>query len=231
MHGSHLGRVRLTCCVQQLDGQRDTKIYAIATLRLKSVYLRPISCNAFQSNRISRRAVHNGGAMTTRNMLRVVTPDTAHAMEVACSNVGTAVGLPVRAEFQEIEGGNLVLELQLGEEAEPSPHPSRLASVVDESVSHIEVLSSWKEVASAKPNPRRCPEVLGVGYEPLPQVAQRALDDDLPTAAWDRSDSSWHLAVPSVCNGKAIVGMSYRSGYSHRFTAHDAVALRTGLAS
>jgi hypothetical protein len=139
--------------------------------------------------------------------------------------------LPVRAEFQEIEGGNLIIELQLGNEAEHIPHPSRLASVVDKAVFNMEVLSSWTESTPPEPAPRPCPEVFGVGYEPLPQVAQRALDDDLPTAKWDRSDTSWHLAVPSVCGGKAIVGMSRRSGYSHRFTAHDAAALRCGLAS
>jgi hypothetical protein len=93
------------------------------------------------------------------------------------------------------------------------------------------VLSSWKESTSSEPPPRRCPDVLGVGYEALPEVAQRALDDDLPTARWSRADSSWQLAVPSVCGGKAIVGMSYRGGYSHRFSAHEAAALRSGLAS
>jgi hypothetical protein len=169
--------------------------------------------------------------MTAKNMLRVALPDTAHAVNIACSDVESAVGLRVRAEFQEIEGGNLIIELQLGDEAVHSPHPSRLASTVDEAVANIEVLSSWKESTSSEPPPRQCPDVLGVGYEPLPEVAQRALDDDLPTAQWDRSDSSWHLAVPSVCGGKAIVGMSYRGGYSHRFSAHDAAALRSGLAS
>jgi hypothetical protein len=72
---------------------------------------------------------------------------------------------------------------------------------------------------------------MGIGDQQLPEVARRALDDDLPTAKWDRSDSSWHLAVPSVCNGKAIVGMSHRRGYDHRFTVHDAAALRCGLNS
>jgi hypothetical protein len=169
--------------------------------------------------------------MTAKSMLRIATPDAVDAIDIACSDVGSAVGLPVRAEFQEIEGGNLIIELQLGNEAEHIPHPSRLASVVDKAVFNMEVLSSWTESTPPEPAPRPCPEVFGVGYEPLPQVAQRALDDDLPTAKWDRSDTSWHLAVPSVCGGKAIVGMSRRSGYSHRFTAHDAAALRCGLAS
>jgi hypothetical protein len=169
--------------------------------------------------------------MTGKNMLRVALPDKAHAIDIACSDVESAVGLRVRAAFQEIEGGNLIIELQLGDEAEPSPHPSRLASVVDEAVSHIEVLSSWEEMTSPEPPFRRCPDVLGVGHEPLPEVAQRALDDDLPTARWSRDDSSWQLAVPSACRGKAIVGMSYRGGYSHRFSAHEAAALKSGLAS
>ena len=169
--------------------------------------------------------------MTIKNKLRVAMPDTAHAIGIACSDVESAVGLRVRAEFQEIEGGNLIIELQLGVEAEQSPHPARLASAIDEAVAHVEVLSSWNESTAIEPPPRHCPDVLGVGYEQLPHVAQRALDDNLPTAEWDRSDSSWHLAVPSVCGGKAIVGMSHRGGYSHRFTAHEAAALRSGLAS
>jgi hypothetical protein len=169
--------------------------------------------------------------MTTKTVLRVATPDTAHAIDVACSDVESAVGLRVRAEFQEIEGGNLIIELQLGDEAEATPHPSRLALVVDEAASNIEVLSSWKEEASPEQTPLLCPNVLGVGYEPLPHVAQRALNDDIPTAEWNRSDLSWHLAVPSVCAGKAIIGMSHRCGYSLRFSAHDATALRSGLAS
>jgi hypothetical protein len=168
--------------------------------------------------------------MTATNKLRVATIDTAHAIDKARSEVESAVGQPVHAEFQEIEGGNLIIELQLGSETIQTPHLSRLASAVDKAVANIEVLSSWKESASPEPTPRRCPDVMGVGYEPLPQVAQRAFDDDLPTAKWDRANSAWHLAVPSVCSGKAIVGMSHRRGYSHRFTAHDAFALRCGLA-
>jgi hypothetical protein len=169
--------------------------------------------------------------MTATNKLRVATIDTVHAIDIACSVVLSAVGLPVRAELQEIEGDSLIIELQLGNESVHTPHPSRLASAVDEAAADVEVLSAWKESACPEPTPQRCADVMGVGYEPLPQVAQRAFDDDLPTAEWDRSDSSSHLAVPSVCNGKAIVGMSHRRGYDHRFTTHDAAAIRCGLHS
>jgi hypothetical protein len=128
--------------------------------------------------------------------------DAAHAVDVACSDVKSGVGLRVRAEFQEIQGGNLIIELQLGDEAGPTPHPAQLASVIDDAVSPIDVLSSWKESTSSDPTPLRCPNVFGMGYEPLPQVARRALHDDLPTAKWDRADSSWHLAVLSLCAGQ-----------------------------
>jgi hypothetical protein len=169
--------------------------------------------------------------MTATNKLRVATIDTEHAIDIACSVVLSTAGLPVRAELQEIEGDSLIIELQLGNESVHTPHPSRLACTVDKAAADVEVLSSWKESASPEPTPQHCPDVMGIGDQQLPEVARRALDDDLPTAKWDRSDSSWHLAVPSVCNGKAIVGMSHRRGYDHRFTVHDAAALRCGLNS
>jgi len=60
--------------------------------------------------------------MTEKTMLRVATLNTAHAIDVACSDMESAVGLRVRAEFQEIEGCNLTVELRLGDDAEP-PSP------------------------------------------------------------------------------------------------------------
>jgi len=167
--------------------------------------------------------------MGATNKLRIATLDSDHAKEIACSVVESVVGLPVRPEFQEIESGDLIIELQVGNEHVHTPLPSRLASAVDRVASDVEVLSAWSESTTLEPNPRHCPDVLGVGYEPLPGAAQRAHDDDLPTASWNRSDASWQLAVPSVCRGKAIVGISRRRGYSHRFTTHDAAAIRCGL--
>ncbi len=169
--------------------------------------------------------------MPGTNKLRVATIDTTHARYIACSEVVAAVGLPVLAEFQEIEGNDVIIELQIGDETIHTSHPSRLAAAVDKAVANLEVLSSWKEPTLPEPTPRHCPEVIGVDYETLPQVAQRAYDDDLPTAKWNRSDSSWHLAVPSAYRGETVVAMSHRRGYSHRFTAYDAAALRCGIAS
>jgi hypothetical protein len=116
----------------------------------------------------------------------------------------------MRAEFQEIDRSDLIVELQLGNEARQTLHPSRLASAVDVAVANVEVLSSRTEPTSAEPSPRHCSDVINVAYSRLSQVAQRAVDDDLSTAEWDRMDFSWHLAVPSVCRGRAIVGMSHR---------------------
>jgi hypothetical protein len=73
-------------------------------------------------------------------------------------------------------------------------------------------------------------DVLGAEHIAMPPVAQRAIADDLPTAQWDRSACSWHLAVPSACRDQVIVGMLHRTEYSHRFTTVDAFALRSGLA-
>jgi hypothetical protein len=59
------------------------------------------------------------------------------------------------------------------------------------------------------------------------------LHDALPTAAWhstlrgepNAGRSYWLLAVPKdTPEGSSLVGMWRRAGYSHRFSARDAVA-------
>jgi hypothetical protein len=49
--------------------------------------------------------------MTAKTMLRVATRNTAHAVDVACSDMESAVGLRVRPAFQEIEGRNVIVEI------------------------------------------------------------------------------------------------------------------------
>jgi hypothetical protein len=165
------------------------------------------------------------------NKLRISTTDASNALDIACSEVESAVGLPVQAELQEIEGGRLIVEIRLGTDAVLSPPASRLAHAIDQSTSDIEVLSTWNEPVRLAPGARFCEDVFGAEHDVMPSVAQRALEDDLPTAQWDRAVSRWHLAVPSECRDQVIVGMIHRSGYSHRFTTIDAFALRNGLAS
>jgi hypothetical protein len=165
------------------------------------------------------------------NKLRIATTDASNALDIACSEVESAVGLPVEAELQEIEGGHLIVEIRLGTDAVLSPPASRLAHAIDQSAADIEVLSAWNEPVHLAPGARFCEDVFGAEHDVMPPVALRALEDDLPTAQWDRGVSRWYLAVPSECRDQVIVGMIHRSGYSHRFTTVDAFALRNGLAS
>lgn len=169
--------------------------------------------------------------MNATNKIRVATADKAGAIGVVCAEVESAIGMPVEAEFQEIEGDCLILELRLGDEATHSPHPTRLGIAVDTAAPAVQVLSAWNESASADPFPKVCNSVLGVQFDTMPPVAHRALIDRLPTAQWDRSDASWHLAVPSVFATRPLVGLSHRRGYTHRFTSFEAAAIRCGLAS
>lgn len=171
--------------------------------------------------------------MTASNMIRIVTNDTTDAVEIVCSEVKNAVGLSVTAAFQEIEGGCLILELRLGNESGLTPSPSRLAAVVDESSSNVEVLSAWKvRSSSASPPPRRSDTILNPRYDSIPSVAHRAVHDALPTAQWHSDDGSWQLAVPIVCAvHPTTVGLSRRRGYSQRFSSLEAAAIQRGLAS
>jgi hypothetical protein len=170
--------------------------------------------------------------MTAANMIRIATTDTTDAVEIACSEVKNAVGLPVRAEFQEIEGRCLIVELRVGAASVHTPPPSRLAVVVDRSSTCLEVLGSWKEPSSVAPHPRRSDSVLSVLHDAMPSVAHRALHDRLPTAQWESNDESWHLAVPEVrVLRPTVVGILTRRGYTSRFSSLEAVAIRRGLAS
>ncbi len=169
--------------------------------------------------------------MTATNKIRVATADRTGAINLVCAEVESATGMSVEAEFQEIEGDCLILELRLGDEETHSPRPNRLGIAVDNAAPALQVLSAWNEPASAGPFPKHCNSVLGVQFDTMPPVAHRALIDRLPTAQWDRSDASWHLAVPSVFATRPLVGLSHRRGYTHRFTSFEAAAIRCGLAS
>ena len=100
--------------------------------------------------------------MTATNRIRIATTDSQDAVGVACSEVESAVGLPVQVEFQEIEGECLILELRLGDDNVPSPSPSRLAVAVDKAVPDVEVLSAWTEPTSIWRPPRRSDAIVTV---------------------------------------------------------------------
>ena len=169
--------------------------------------------------------------MSIANKLRICTTDAVDARVIACSEIESAVGVPVQTEFQEIDGSNLILELRLIDESGRTPHTDRLALAVVSPASNVEVLSMWEESNPVHPVPYFCRDVLGVEFDEMPPVALRALDDGLPTARWERSDATWHLAVPALCGIHPIIGLLHRRGYERRFALLDVAALRIGLAS
>jgi hypothetical protein len=105
----------------------------------------------------------------------------------------------------------------------------------------LEVLSAWQEAPPPRdPAPVTSQSVFAGTDVAMPQVAQRAFRDDLPTARWPGTHSvpageptaCWQLAVPMRrSNGEVLVGVLQRSGYSRRFGVREARALRLGLAS
>ena len=169
--------------------------------------------------------------MSIANKLRISTTDTAHAREIACSEIEWVTGRAVQADFQEIDGSHLILELRLLEESRQTPYADRIALAVETFASNVEVLSTWKESNTVRPRAYFCHDVLGVDFDEMPPVALRALDDGLPTARWERSDATWHLAVPATCGAQPIIGLVRRRGYARRFASLDVAALRSGLAS
>jgi hypothetical protein len=169
--------------------------------------------------------------MAPANRMRIVTNDKADAVYIACSEVESAIGIPVRTELQEIEGPCLILELRLGDDGFRAS-PSRLAAAIDQGAPNVEVLSTWREPVSAAVTPRQSDLVLTPDRHELPAVAVRALDDNLPTVQWQPEARSWQLAVPCAQDAKPTrIGLSRRKGYSMRFTSLDVAAIRKGLAS
>ncbi len=119
--------------------------------------------------------------------------------------------------------------------------PDHVGFAVERSTRDLDVLSTWKEAALPRdPAPVHSETVFSVIDGAMPEVAQRALRDQVPTAQWlpavedvaggDRS--YWMLAVPVHRPDRPlIVGTLRRGGYSHRFSALEAEGARRGLAS
>jgi hypothetical protein len=192
----------------------------------------PAPCTVLTVPLLQRsRCILTGGQMTATNKIRIATTDIAEAAGIACSEISAALGLSVWAEFQEIEGACLILELRLGDAALPNSRPSHLAAAVTNAVPNVVVLRAWKQAACLAPIPRYSQNVLAECFDAIPPVAERAFIDNLPTAQWDHSDSKWHLAVPSFCTSQRIVGLSQRSGHTQRFSSLDVAAIQRGLAA
>jgi hypothetical protein len=171
--------------------------------------------------------------MTSASKVRVAIPDASFALEVATARVRAATGLRAEPEFQEIDRGDLIVELRLPEVGEWPPR--RVADLVERSAPDLEVLSTWREpVSRLKPRPSLDGRIMSVHDAALPEVARRAFDDYLPTATWrpiaDGDIAHWQLAVPVVVGGcHAVAILLRRNGYSFRFSALEANVLAAAL--
>jgi hypothetical protein len=171
--------------------------------------------------------------------LRVAVPDVANALDVVRSEVKRTTGFEAKAVFQEVDHSDLVIEVDIASGNDSVPRD--IGEVVDRSASDLDVLSTWTESPFPTTWPLLAPEmILDVIDDPLPQPAQRALSDEIPTAQWlptvedvaggDRS--YWLMAVPAMqSDGRSIVALNRRYGYSMRFCAADAEAIHKRLAS
>jgi hypothetical protein len=179
--------------------------------------------------------------MEPTSKLRVVTTDTPDALRVVREEVEEATGLAAEPEIQEVDGGELVVELRL---AGPTPVvPGLVARAVGRSRRGLDVLSSWNEARGVvDPAPASGQVILDGLADHLPAVVRRALRDDIPTAQWQGTSTgirtpgegspAWQLAVPVVkADGRPLVAYQQRRGYSFRFGTHDVVAARVELAS
>jgi hypothetical protein len=163
----------------------------------------------------------------------------ADALDVVKVEVETATGFAAQPVFQEIERSELVVELRLA--GSGAADPGHIALAVESSAGDLNVLSTWIEPPQSRdPIPVASEIVFDVIDDPLPEAARRALRDGLPTAQWFPSirdiaggdRSYWMLAVfANRAEGPPLVGVRRRHGYSLRFSAHDAVSARMGLAS
>jgi len=177
-------------------------------------------------------------AMTTTSRLRVAISDTTDALDIVRVEVEGATGYPVRPEFQESEFDELVVELRL--DAPRSAEPNLIARAI-ERTTPIDVLGVWNEnPRSYEPAPIASQLVFASTDTAMPDVAKRAVRDELATARWQPPANTgsgsaaphWQLAVPVLqTDGEEIVAVQRRNGYSLRFTPDDVVGTWLGLAS
>ena len=173
--------------------------------------------------------------MAHTGKLRVAVPDGLQALQVVTTGIEEATGVCIEPELQEIDRGDLVVELRLTDAAVAD---ARLfANTVEHLSEELVVLSSWQEVAAPALATPMASQHVYVGTEAaMPDVARRALRDDLPTAKWPSGAGElkgfWQVAVPfRRKDGEVLVGVQQRRGYSRRFGAQEVKALWWGLAS
>lgn len=169
--------------------------------------------------------------MQARQKLRVVTPQTVGALALVRAEIAAVVGEVPRPELQELEGRDVVVELELLAGDGLPATPSEVARAVSRQASSFDVLSAWRE-APRPPAVARPPQaVLSLREAVESPVALRALLDDVATAAWRPAEATWDLGVPcTAIDGHREVGYCQRRGYSRRFSTLDVQAARAGMA-
>jgi hypothetical protein len=139
----------------------------------------------------------------------------------------------VRPDFQEIDRSDLIVELSIPE-VRGCP-PGQLGRLVEHISTDLEVLSSWNETEPACPSGQHeRPRFVDKDDPTVPFTARRAFDDGLPTASWHSSSEvdvpHWFLAVPALSfDDRMVAAIRRRRGYSYRFSALEAAALRASL--
>jgi hypothetical protein len=148
--------------------------------------------------------------MTSSSMLRVAISDTAEALEI------------VKLEVEEATG-------------------YQIARAIERTSRGIDVLGVWNaKQPDHEPVPIPSQLVFGATDHSMPDVAKRAVRDQLATARWHPSTNTtpggdiphWQLAVPVLqADGEEVVAVHRRNGYSLRYTPEDVVGTWLGLAS
>lgn len=151
--------------------------------------------------------------------VRVVTDDT-YSLAVVRREVSAAIGRTPRADLQELERREVVVELALDPGGVPGS-PADLCRVLSRACRRLDVLSAWDEEPADAPPPRPGAgeaRVLWDGDIVTVPVALRAVLDGVPTAQWVPAERAWTLGVPfRAGSGRRAVAVSTRRGYGRRF--------------
>jgi hypothetical protein len=81
--------------------------------------------------------------MEPTSKLRVVVPDGANALRVVTTEIEEAAGIALEPELQEVDGGDLVVELRLADSS--ICDPKLVVRAVERLSDDLEVLSTWQE--------------------------------------------------------------------------------------
>ncbi len=171
----------------------------------------------------------------TTSKLRIALRDNPEDIEFVRTKVEADTGMVLEPEFQEIDTTQLIVELRVaGAGGHGRDH---LAEAVGGSVPEVDVLSTWHELPSTNgPGRPAFDAVVVVPTADAPEAVHRSLCSGIPTAMWcasrpgdDRTGlgSGWLLSVPLDHGGiSPVTALARRRGYSIRFSAHDADAVR-----